>query len=186
MQLSAAIPCLAAYSNLPGYIPRTRSFFAHSDSRYLSCWRHIGALHQHRKLLWQFAVPQRQLLRRGCAAGSLNVTCRRYAAEHINYVISPSGDCMDRSCRRQDYRNNIPTIRLWHKYEDLPKAAKSDRLMADRIRHTNMAMDLAVLLHVVLKRIPRRTVQKFHRNLLCPHWGALPGFYAIQNVRGNV
>ena len=49
---------------------------------------------------------ERQLLRRGCAAGSLNLTFRRCAAAHINYVISLSGDSMGRTRWRQGNGNN--------------------------------------------------------------------------------
>jgi len=45
----------------------------------------------------------------------------------------------------------LPLLKFQPSYEDLRNAAKSDRLMVYTMRRNNMVMDLAVLLHVVLK-----------------------------------
>jgi hypothetical protein len=54
-------------------------------------WRHGSALHHDRKLLRQFAVIVRQLLRRASDAGSLIIINRRCAAKHCSYIISDYG-----------------------------------------------------------------------------------------------
>jgi hypothetical protein len=70
---------------------------------------------------------------------------------------------MDRTWRDEAI-DTIHYHKLRNRHEDLPNDAKTGPLMTGIIRHTNLGMDIAVLLHVVVMRdmvgilIPRKSV----------------------------